>query len=306
MFTLCCRSCKRAHLLLPSGIVAFCESGFVALVVECREPAAHVCTCAGQKNRRRGSRGYTSLGTVLCMGHAGIGKTGTLWTVQTTRSPSLSQRPRTSSCRRCARNSQRSTEARPAPTVAMHAKSTTCSQRWDSPGGRLRLRAGAGTLAARLGGLGGQLCCSQAPDVCVCVCVCVRGVAQIHIGSIFLVGCPACMHNFKHFFCTLACSPEQATFANVTAVQKAFDNNATAVSSVDYFMAADYGKAFYDSCKARFARFAPRPAPRPSRLCLAPAAARSGGAARHMLVLMSTWPWQLRRTWCIRSQIRRP
>ena len=36
------------------------------------------------------------------------------------------------------------------------------------------------------------------------------------MASIFLVGCPACNHNFKQFFCLLTCSPNQATFANVT------------------------------------------------------------------------------------------
>lgn len=55
---------------------------------------------------------------------------------------------------------------------------------------------------------------------------------QIQTASIFLVGCPACNHNFKHFYCLLTCSPDQATFTNVTAVQAAFDNNATAVKEV--------------------------------------------------------------------------
>lgn len=59
---------------------------------------------------------------------------------------------------------------------------------------------------------------------------------QIQIASIFLVGCPACNHNFKHFFCLLTCSPDQAAFANVTAVQPAYDSNATAVAEIDYFV----------------------------------------------------------------------
>ena len=32
---------------------------------------------------------------------------------------------------------------------------------------------------------------------------------QIQIASIFLVGCPACNRNFKHFYCLLTCSPDQ-------------------------------------------------------------------------------------------------
>lgn len=55
---------------------------------------------------------------------------------------------------------------------------------------------------------------------------------QVQLASIFLVGCPACLQNFKNFFCILQCSPDQATFANVTAVQPAADNNATVVKQV--------------------------------------------------------------------------
>lgn len=62
-------------------------------------------------------------------------------------------------------------------------------------------------------------------------------LAQIQVASIFLVGCPACNHNFKHFFCLLTCSPDQATFANVTAVQPAADTGATAIAEADYFVA---------------------------------------------------------------------
>ena len=55
---------------------------------------------------------------------------------------------------------------------------------------------------------------------------------QIQIATIFLVGCPACAHNFKHFFCELTCSPDQSTFANVTDVQTADDTKETAVAEV--------------------------------------------------------------------------
>ena len=66
-----------------------------------------------------------------------------------------------------------------------------------------------------------------------------------------MVGCPACNHNFKHFFCTLTCSPDQSTFTNVTAVQKAPDNNRTAVEEVDVFVSDLYGERFFNSCKVR-------------------------------------------------------
>ena len=78
--------------------------------------------------------------------------------------------------------------------------------------------------------------------------ICVIAV-QIQIAGIFLVGCPACNQNFKHFFCTLTCSPDQSTFTNVSAIQKAFDNNETVVKEVDIFVADSYGEQFYNSCK---------------------------------------------------------
>ena len=58
------------------------------------------------------------------------------------------------------------------------------------------------------------------------------------MAEIFLVGCPACAHNFKHFFCLLTCAPDQATFANVTAAQTAPDTGAAnTVAEMDYFVA---------------------------------------------------------------------
>lgn len=67
------------------------------------------------------------------------------------------------------------------------------------------------------------------------------------------MGCPACNHNFKHFFCTLTCSPAQSAFTNVTSVQRAPDNNRTAVEEIDVFVADAYGERFFNSCKARLA-----------------------------------------------------
>lgn len=67
----------------------------------------------------------------------------------------------------------------------------------------------------------------------------------------FIVGCPACQHNFVHLWCVLTCSPDQATFANVTAVQAAADNNATVVAEVDYWLDGAFSGALYDSCKVK-------------------------------------------------------
>lgn len=44
---------------------------------------------------------------------------------------------------------------------------------------------------------------------------------SLRMAEPFIVGCPACLQNFRNLFCTLFCSPDQATFANVTAVQQA-------------------------------------------------------------------------------------
>ena len=59
-----------------------------------------------------------------------------------------------------------------------------------------------------------------------------KSVVQIQQASTLLVGCPACDHNFKHFFCTLTCHPDQSTFVNVTDVQLTADTNVTAVKQV--------------------------------------------------------------------------
>lgn len=72
---------------------------------------------------------------------------------------------------------------------------------------------------------------------------------EIQIANIFLVGCPACAHNFKQLFCLLSCHPDQATFTNVTATQRAADTNATAVANVTHYVAPEFGTALYGSCK---------------------------------------------------------
>lgn len=64
---------------------------------------------------------------------------------------------------------------------------------------------------------------------------------QIQVASIFLVGCPACAHNFKHLFCLLTCAPGQAAFANVTAVQAAADTGAAnAVAELEYYVSGGW------------------------------------------------------------------
>ena len=106
--------------------------------------------------------------------------------------------------------------------------------------GLQKLRVVCPKLAGRVGAEGRACCTEEQLDFMQ---------RQVQMASIFLVGCPACNHNFKHFFCLLTCSPDQATFANVTALQPAFDNNATVAGSVSNYVAADLGRALFESCK---------------------------------------------------------
>jgi Niemann-Pick C1 protein len=67
----------------------------------------------------------------------------------------------------------------------------------------------------------------------------------------FIIGCPACQHNFIHLWCVLTCSPDQAAFTNVTAVVPAADNNATAVAEIDVWLDEGFSGALFNSCKVR-------------------------------------------------------
>ncbi|GLB33570.1 putative multidrug efflux transporter AcrB transmembrane domain-containing protein [Lyophyllum shimeji] len=60
--------------------------------------------------------------------------------------------------------------------------------------------------------------------------------------------CPACRNNFRSFFCTFTCSPEQASFVNVTSTQTTRTGQ-IAVKSVDFHVSEKYGEGFYNSCK---------------------------------------------------------
>ena len=72
--------------------------------------------------------------------------------------------------------------------------------------------------------------------------------SQMQTASIFLIGCPACLHNFKHLICLMTCSPNQAMFTNVTSIQSAADTGSRAVKSIDVFVDSDFGDDLFDSC----------------------------------------------------------
>jgi hypothetical protein len=65
----------------------------------------------------------------------------------------------------------------------------------------------------------------------------------------FIIGCPACQHNFIQLWCVVTCSPDQASFMNISEVQQAADNNATVVKTVDVWLSPGFMGGLYDSCK---------------------------------------------------------
>ncbi|WWD20224.1 hypothetical protein CI109_104700 [Kwoniella shandongensis] len=60
--------------------------------------------------------------------------------------------------------------------------------------------------------------------------------------------CPACINNFRSFYCDFTCSPDQSTFLNVASTQKTTEGK-DAVKEVEYEVSASFKQGFYDSCK---------------------------------------------------------
>ncbi|KAF9221917.1 multidrug efflux transporter AcrB transmembrane domain-containing protein [Gyrodon lividus] len=67
--------------------------------------------------------------------------------------------------------------------------------------------------------------------------------------ELLISSCPACRNNFRSFFCTFTCSPQQGSFLSVTKTQKS-SSGETAVKSVDFFVGEQFASGFYDSCKS--------------------------------------------------------
>ncbi|KAH6915405.1 patched family-domain-containing protein [Coprinopsis sp. MPI-PUGE-AT-0042] len=59
--------------------------------------------------------------------------------------------------------------------------------------------------------------------------------------------CPACRNNFRSFFCSFTCSPQQGNFINITQTTTTTSDN-QAVESLDFFVAKEYGEGFFNSC----------------------------------------------------------
>ncbi|KAF7793633.1 hypothetical protein EIP86_004748 [Pleurotus ostreatoroseus] len=63
-----------------------------------------------------------------------------------------------------------------------------------------------------------------------------------------IASCPACRNNFRAFWCTFTCNPNQATFLNVVETQPTTIGK-TAVKTVDFFVSQGFGEGFYNGCK---------------------------------------------------------
>ncbi|KNZ45717.1 hypothetical protein VP01_786g3 [Puccinia sorghi] len=65
--------------------------------------------------------------------------------------------------------------------------------------------------------------------------------------------CPACRNNFRKFYCHFTCSPDQASFLNVTSTQSVKNSETgklnPAIKAVDFWVDSRFGHAFFNSCK---------------------------------------------------------
>ncbi|KZT74295.1 multidrug efflux transporter AcrB transmembrane domain-containing protein [Daedalea quercina L-15889] len=72
---------------------------------------------------------------------------------------------------------------------------------------------------------------------------------NIGLAENIISSCPACRNNFRQYWCTFTCSPNQATFLNITSTQQTRTGQ-QGVKSVDFYVSEQFGKGFYDSCKS--------------------------------------------------------
>ena len=63
-----------------------------------------------------------------------------------------------------------------------------------------------------------------------------------------IASCPACINNFRSFYCDFTCSPDQSTFLEIASTQKTTSGK-HAVKEVDYLVSDEFKQGFYDSCK---------------------------------------------------------
>ncbi|PWN18903.1 hypothetical protein BCV69DRAFT_272775 [Microstroma glucosiphilum] len=89
----------------------------------------------------------------------------------------------------------------------------------------------------------GPVCCT-APQVEALA-------ANLQRAEALISSCPACRNNFRGFFCTFTCSPNQSQFLDISSSQKTGggEDGDTAVKSVEYWVTEDFKRGFFDSCK---------------------------------------------------------
>lgn len=63
-----------------------------------------------------------------------------------------------------------------------------------------------------------------------------------------IASCPACINNFRSFYCDFTCSPDQSTFLDIVSTQNTTSGN-LAVKEVNYLVSDEFRQGFYDSCK---------------------------------------------------------
>ncbi|ORY85410.1 sterol-sensing domain of SREBP cleavage-activation-domain-containing protein [Leucosporidium creatinivorum] len=72
--------------------------------------------------------------------------------------------------------------------------------------------------------------------------------ASLQQAEPLIATCPACRSNFRHFYCSFTCSPDQSLFLSVTETQR-LSNGKDAVKAVEMDVAPSFGEGFFNSCK---------------------------------------------------------
>ncbi|ORY34800.1 patched family-domain-containing protein [Naematelia encephala] len=63
-----------------------------------------------------------------------------------------------------------------------------------------------------------------------------------------IASCPACLNNFRNFYCDFTCSPDQSTFLTISEQQQTTSGE-QAVKTVEYAVSDEFKVGFFDSCK---------------------------------------------------------
>jgi Niemann-Pick C1 protein len=90
----------------------------------------------------------------------------------------------------------------------------------------------------------------QVPDHTCCTLEQVETLSdRLKQAAPLIASCPACINNFRSFYCDFTCSPDQSTFLTISSSQKTITGK-TAVKSVEYAVSDEFREGFYDSCKS--------------------------------------------------------